>query len=403
MSERNGESNRVFAYVRVRGLEASVEERERGGSGRCVVLCDQSGQRVASVSPSAGQRGVRPGVSLWEAQRRCPELLVVEPNPEKYEHFWRQIVDICGDYTPEVKVERRREVSLDLTGTDRLFGPAKSVAQEIRNRLRVEVGVEASVGLGPNRTVARLACDSAEPGEVVEAPSEETAEFVGEMPIVSLPGVDEQWAERLGEMGIRQAKDLAALPLASVERAMGEWGRTLWEIARGSDPEHRQAQDFEAVSGSEESVSARVDLRPPAEERERLRAALRAAAEEVSRKLRGQGQMAQQVRVGLVFRDLRQTGARRTLRQPTRSSEIIFQAAWRLLDRAKLNGRPVRQVRVTTARLAAGPNGGQIGLPLPDLEREARRERLSEQVDRAKDRFGEAAVARANVRDLIAR
>ena len=77
-------ADKVYAHVRVDGLGASVEARERGRSGPPTILLDESGQRVASASPAARRCGVRPGTSLWEAQRRCPEVLVAEPDPEKY-------------------------------------------------------------------------------------------------------------------------------------------------------------------------------------------------------------------------------------------------------------------------------------------------------------------------------
>jgi len=397
MSERQEKVNRVYAHLRVHGLEASVAARERGG--RPVVICDESGQRVASASPAALRKGVRPGTSRWEAQRRCPEALVAEADdPEKYEYFWQQILDICGDYAPEVRPAPGHQVSLDLTGTRRLFGDAKEVGQEIRNRLRVEVGVAVSVGIGANRMVARLASESARPGEVVEVPPEEAAEFVGELPMFALPNVGADWAQRLGEMGIKRAKDLARLPGERVEKALGKWGRTVWEIARGGDPEERggaREAGLRGAGGEEESVSAESDLRPPTEARERIAAGLRAAAEGAARKLREQGQLGRQVRVELVFRDLRTVGARRTLRHGTRSSEVILHAARDLLARVKLNGRLVRRVRVKVARLATGPHGGQLGLPLE--AREARRERLEEMVERVRDRFGGRAVGRATL------
>jgi len=409
-----------------------------------VVLLDESGQRVASASPAAQRCGVRAGASLWETQRRCPEVLVAEADSEKYEYFWQQVVEVCGDYTPRLQEvtskgdcedgakilrfaqndrrgaqgDRKRgqsdnaghAISLDLTGTERLFGPAKGIAQEIRNRLRVEVGVAACIGIGPNRMVARLACESArlatrpagKPGEVVEVKLEEAAEFVGRLPISALPGVDEDWAERLSEMGIRRAKDLAALPAEAVGRALGEWGRRLWEIARGGDPLEKNEIGTSPERYWEKGIfSVQFDLRPATEERGRVRAALRAVTEEVGRRLRQRGQAARQVKITLVFRDMRKVGARRTLRQPAQSGEWLFQAAGALFERMKLNGRLVRRVRVTVAHLAVGPNGGQLGLPL--LEREERRERLAERVDQVKDRYGEAAVARGSTVELAGR
>jgi DNA polymerase-4 len=268
------------------------------------------------------------------------------------------------------------------------------------------VGVTASVGIGPNRMVARLACELArpatrpagKPGEVVEVKPEEVVEFVGRLPISALPGIDEDWAARLREMGIRHAKDLAALPGDAVRRALGEWGRRVWEIAQGGDPQEKAETGNAPARSWEKGVfSVQFELRPPTEERERIRAALRAVTEEVGRRLRQRGQAARQVKLTLVFRDMRKVGARRTLRQPAGSAEVLFQAAGALFERMKLNGRLVRRVRVTVAHLAVGPNGGQMGLPL--LEQEERRERLAEMVDRVKDRFGEASVRRASLHD----
>ncbi len=216
MAERAGKKlRRVYAQVLVYGLGASVEAREHGGADRPVVLCDEGGRQVVSVSPEARRRGIRPGMSRWEAERLCPGVVAAEKDPEKYEHFWRRVVEICGDYSPEVREMREADMGvpalqLDLTGTDRLFGPAKRIGQEIRNRLRAEMGLWASVGIGPSRLAARLACESARPGWVVEVGPKEMARFVARLPIAALPGVDYDWARRLSEMGIRRAKDRAA-------------------------------------------------------------------------------------------------------------------------------------------------------------------------------------------------
>jgi len=100
MRDKDKKVRPVFAHLRVHGLGASIEARERGGAP--VALCDEGRRRVTSVSPAAWARGVRPGMSLWEAQQRCPELVVAEPNPEKYDYFWGRVLEVCGDYAPRV-------------------------------------------------------------------------------------------------------------------------------------------------------------------------------------------------------------------------------------------------------------------------------------------------------------
>jgi DNA polymerase-4 len=384
--------------VRVHGLEASVEAREHGDEGLPVVLCDEGGHQVMSVSPEAVSRGIRSGMTCWEAERLCPEVLVADPDGEKYAYFWQRVVDICGDYTPDLRTESGHELSLDLTGTERLFGPAKQIAQEICNRLEAELGVVVSVGIGVNRLVARLACDVAKPGQIVEVAPEKAAEFVGKLSIALLPGVDAEWVQRLGDMGIRRAGELAMLPAEQVERALGPWGRRLWEIAHGDDPDEQRKGALFGPEGSE-TFSAQAELRPATEERERVHSALRTAADGLARKLRQQGLVAQRVQVVVVFNDMRKVGARRTLGRATRSTEVVFGVARSLFDRMKLGGRLVRRVRIAAERLAPGPQGGQLGLPL--MEDEGRRERLADYIDRAKDRYGEDAVRRASVAELV--
>jgi len=389
------ERNRVFAHIIVPGLSAAVEAREHGGNGREVALCDPTGQRVVSASPAARRRGVRAGASRWEAMQRCPDLRVARPDPGKYEYFWQRVVEVCGDYSPHLlPYPDRRELTLDLTGTERLFGSARSVAQEIRNRLRGELGLEAAIGIGPNALVARLAARQARPSEVIEVAPKAAPGFVGRLPVAALPEVEAEWARWLEEMGIRLARDLAALPPESVVRAFGERGRRVWASAQGHDPEEKSAGPA-AVGGVEESVAAQVELRPPTGERLQVRAALRLAAEEVGRQLRQRGEAARQVRVEIVFRDLRRLELRRTLPRPTRSGEGLCQVARALYDHVKLSGRIIRRVRIRAARLVLDEHGGQ--LPLPLLEEEARRERLAETVERIRTRFGESALRRANV------
>jgi DNA polymerase-4 len=209
-----------------------------------------------------------------------------------------------------------------------------------------------------------------------------------------------EWAQRLSDLGIRRAKELAALQVEAVERAFGEWGRKLWEMARGVAPETGFPQ-WQEQAPAEQAMSAQAEVRPATDDRARIRAGLRAAADEVARRLRQQGQVARQVEIAIVFNDMRKIGARRTLSQATRSSEVIFRAAGALFERMKLGGRLVRRVRIVASRLALGPHGGQLGLPIQ--EREERRERLAERVNQLKDRFGDGAVERGSAFELVGR
>jgi DNA polymerase-4 len=281
---------------------------------------------------------------------------------------WPQVVEICGDYSSRLLPSPGgRELSLDLTGLSHLLGPPKSLALEIRNRLRGELGIEAALGLGPTALVACLAAQQARPGEALEIAPRHASAFLGRTPVAALPGVDPDWARWLSEMGLRLTRDLASLSEEAVARAFGERGRRLWELAQGRDPVDRSPQPIFREADAP-SVSAQVDLRPPSEERRRVRSALRIAAEEVARQLRHRGDAARQVRLEIVFEDLRRLSLRRTLPRATCSRETIAQAARALYDHARLGRRAVRRVRLSAACPTLSVPGRQLSLPLSGPE-----------------------------------
>lgn len=285
------------------------------------------------------------------------------PAAPREAQLWERALEICGDYSPRLLPSSEgRGLTLDLTEATRLLGPAKSLAQELRNRLRVELGLNVAVGLGPSPLVARLAASHARPGEIAQVSPRDAASFLARQPVSLLPGVARDWARWLGELGIRQLGDLAALPEDSVTRTFGARGRRAWELVHGQEPEEASRLDPRVESG--ELVSAQVDLRPATGERSKVRAALRLAAEEVARQLASRRDAAGQVRIELVFDDLRRIALRRTLPRPTHSRETLSQVARALYDHARLGRRLLRRVRVLAAHLRPSERGGQLPLPL---------------------------------------
>lgn len=283
---------------------------------------------------------------------------------ERETRLWERVMEVCGDYTARLLPSSGgRGITLDLTDASRLLGSAKSLAQEVRNRLRGELGVEVAIGLGPSALVARLAARKARPGAMVEVTPRETGAFLARQPIAALPGVETEWARWLGEMGIKQLGDLAALSEESAERALGARGKRMWELLQGREPEGTAAP---VESAEEPVVSAQVGLRPATGERIRVRAALRLAAEQVAQQLQQRGETAAQVRVEVVFQDLRRVVLRRTLPRATQSRVLLFQVARALYDHAKLGRRLVRRVRVHAARLSLDERGRQLMLPLAE-------------------------------------
>jgi len=335
------EPRRVFLYLRIVGPSGAAEAR---AAGQC---------RVAG----AKRRPAPPCLSLLPA-----------PDDARAEAIWLRVLEVCGDYASHVRASAEaHEASLDLTRAERLRGSAVEIGRELRNRLRGELGLEAAVGLGPNAAVARLASRCARAGDVVDVPPRRAVEFVSQLPVSHLPGVDGEWARWLRDMGIETAGDLAALSAESVARTFGERGSRLWAIARAEDPDTEPSPATPPAEEGEE-VAAQVGLRPATDDRLRLSAALRIAAEEVAAGLRQQGKAARQIRLELVFDDLRRVEVRRTLPCPTRSSRAVWLVARALADHVRLQHRLVRRARVRATCLALDEHGGQLQLPLPRRE-----------------------------------
>jgi DNA polymerase-4 len=274
------------------------------------------------------------------------------------------VVEVCGDYTERLWAHPQgREVTLELTGRERLLGLPEAIGRELRNRLRGELGLECSIGVGTSPTVAQLASRTARPGEVLSVPAKAAAAFVGRAPVAALPGVEAEWARWLSEMGIRTVGDLGALSVETVVRTFGERGRRAWEAAQGGEP--RLAAP---APSAEEAVSAQVDLHPPSDERARLRTALQMVVAEVAGQLRQRGKATRQVRLELVFADLRQVEVRRTLPCATGDAKAVFQVARDLVDRVRLHGKQVRRIRLSVGHLVLDEQGGQLPLPLPEAQ-----------------------------------
>lgn len=217
---------------------AAVEMRDDPSlRGRPLAVGGQPDERgvIATCNYEARAFGVHSAMSSARALQLCPQLLLLPPDFVRYREASRRILAIYRDYTPLVEPLSLDEAYLDVSGVDRCRGSATLMAQEIRARIREEVGITASAGIAPNKFIAKVASDWNKPdGQFLVTPAAVDA-FVAALPVKKIFGVGKVTAARLARLGVATCGDLRAWRLAELVGEFGSFGTTLHRLCRGID------------------------------------------------------------------------------------------------------------------------------------------------------------------------
>jgi DNA polymerase-4 len=377
----------AIIHVDMDAFYAAVEMRDQPGlAGRPVVV--GNGQRgvVAAASYEARRFGIHSAMPVSRARRLCPEAVFLPGRMARYREVSAQLQRIFARYTPLIEPLALDEAFLDVAGCERLWGDAASIGTRIKREIAAELGLVASVGVAPNKFLAKLASDLHKPdGFLVVHPGEEQA-LLDPLPITRLWGVGPATAAELTRLGIRRVGQLRALPEPYLVQVLGQAGGHLWRLAHGLD-ERAVVPDREAKSISHETTFSE-DLHDPA----LLRDWLRELTGQVAARLRQAGLQGRQVTLKLRRRDFSTRSHSRTLPQVTDVTDQLWQVARRLFDELwQEDARPVRLI---------GIGVGQFGTPgqlQGDLFGSAAAERgacLDAVADRIVSRFGAGAIGR---------
>ena len=367
---------------------ASVEQRDRPElRGKPVIVgADPRGRGVVSAaSYEARPFGVQSAMPIGKAARLCPHAVFLPVDMAKYAGVSAQVMALLAEFSPLVEPVSIDEAFLDVTGTERLFGPPLAAARRIKARIRAEVGLVASIGLAANKFVAKIASDLGKPDGLLEVPPGGEAEFLAPLPIRRLWGVGAATERELAALGIATIGQLARLPESALARRFGPGGTHLRELARGRDD--RPVVPF----APPKSMGAEETFARDHRDVERLRRVLREQAERVAQELRESDYAAARVTLKLRFADFR-TLTRSHTEEPTQDGLEIFRRAEALLARVSLV-QPVRLIGLSVSGLGP-PARGQLPLLDPAA---VRRERLARAVDRLTARFGAKSVRPASL------
>ncbi len=387
----------VIMHVDMDSFYASVEIRKQpslarlpmwvGGDGRGVVL---------SANRLAKEWGVEGGMPSSRAKRLCPNGIGIRPNFEEYLDASRKVMEIIRTVVAIVEVASIDEAYLDVTGALRMWGSAEAVGQRIRRLVRERERLPCSVGIGPNRLVAKMASRAAKPDGLFEVPPEQVTGFLHPLPVGSLYGIGDSTTTVLHRRGILTVGDLANTPLDSLQRAFGpHQGRALSQLAWGRSSSHVSLQHAGAVGvGNQETFYA--DTADPAV----VKAEILRVASSVARRLRKAGLLGRVVTLGVRFADFKAISGSLTLPSPIDTAHELYAAALTLYAQPRMRAKPIRRVGIRVAGLVPADEAHlQPALGDPDTGwREA-----EQAADRINNRFGRNAVQRAALTRLPGR
>jgi len=368
---------------------ASVEQLDDPRLRGKPVLVGHDGPRgvVAAASYESRVFGCHSAQPMSVAKRICPHAIIVPGRHARYREVSQKVFELFERVTPRVEPLSIDEAFLDLTGTERLLGPADAVARKLKHDIRATTGLTASIGVAPNKFLAKLASDLEKPDGLTIITPENLDRILLPLPISKLWGVGPKTAQKLEGIGIRTFADVRRMPPELLSARFGEEGDRYRRLAFGQDDREVIADSSAKSIGQEQTFGTDVaDL-------EELRRVLLAQAEQVGHRLRRHGLRARSVVVKIRYGDFETITRSTTLEQPTDITQDLYRAGRELFDRwAARSFQPVRLIGLTASRLST--DAGQMHL-FTQGESDRHR-RLDQALDRINDRFGKSVIRRGN-------
>jgi len=348
--------------------------------GKPVVVGGQPDQRgvVSAASYEARKFGIQSAMPLRTAGRLCPHAVFLEPRHRLYSEWSDRVAAILGKYSPVVEMASVDEAYLDLTGTERLFGPPFAAAHSLLREITATTGLPCSAGLARTRLVAKVASDQAKPRGLLWVPAGSEESFLAPLAVRRIPGIGKVTEAALKTQGIETVAQLASATQEKLEQNFGKWGTALHRKARGGD-----TYEF-FVDAEPKSISHNHTFSFDTEERAALDATLSFLCQKAMKRLREASLSASTVTLTIRYAGFETITRAHTLREPTHLDPIVFDRIRRLFDRHWDRSRKVRLLGVA---LSSFTHGGEQ-LDLLDAGRREKMEKLAQAADSLRDRFG---------------
>jgi len=382
----------VWFHVDLDAFFASVEQRDDPSlKGKPVIVGAAPGHRgvVSTCSYEARKFGVHSAMPISQAWRRCPQGVYLPVRMDRYLEVSRQVMGILGGYSPKVQQISVDEAFLDLTGTERLFGRPRETGARLKAEVREKTGLNITVGIGPNRYLAKLATNAGKPDGLLEV-TEATAEsFLDGLALKDLWGIGAKTLERLTELNITDVVRLRGFALPMLSSLMGKGTAAfLHAIVRGGDP------GIFSEEPKSRSLSNETTFETDRRDVKGIETVLLELSQQVMFRLREGGWKSRTVCLKLRTHDFVTTSAQKGLKHPVGTVEEMY-ATVKDLFHARWDGStPIRLVGVGASGLEPIGSQGQMEL---FQDRDDRRKKAEEAVLKIRRKMGDASVTKASL------
>jgi len=311
--------------------------------GRPVVVGARPGHRgvVAAASYEARRFGIHSAMPISEAFRRCPDAVYLRPDMEKYRQQSRQVFQILKTLAPAVEAASIDEAYLDVSGLEKLLGTPETIGREIKQRIHSGTGLTASVGIGPNRLIAKLGSEYRKPDGLTVVSPEQVLDFLAPMPVSNLRGLGRQTRKIFRRLGIGTVKQLRATPLPRLEEHLGK---------KAAANFHRQALGIasnQILPGQRrKSISKETTFAADIRDNTLLHDTLRELAADVARTARREGLSGSVVTLKIRFEGFETCTRQHKRTTPTHDEREMLKTAWQLFLEGKLPNKPVRLIGI---------------------------------------------------------
>jgi DNA polymerase-4 len=373
--------DRIILHIDMDAFFISVEERDDTSlRGKPAAVCGSlSRSVVTSANYEARPFGIRAGMPVQEAKRRCPPLILVEGDHSKYTETSARIFSLMKDYTPLVEVASIDEAYLDVTQSQLLFKSALHIAQSIKERIREKEQLTCSIGVAPNKLLAKLGSRLQKPDGLVIIEKEKVEEILKDLPVSSLHGIGPKLEEALKSIGISTCGQLGKVHVSFLKKRFGVIGERLHEMGLGLD-------DSPVVPFDEEedakSISHSVTLEEDTSDSNLLRKVLLQLSERVSRRMRKDGFYGRRVVLTVRYSDFYTFSKQKTLSRWINSGNEIFREALEIFESIP-HPKPIRLLGVGVSLLKK--EWCQLDL----FEKKDKKEKMLKTMDRVNERFGD--------------
>ena len=381
------DANNFYASVECM-LDTSLKDKYVAVSGNP----DKRHGIILAKNQKAKAMGVKTGETIWEAKKKCPELVLVPPQYDEYVRISNKIFDMYCQYTDRVEPFGIDECWLDVTHSTKLFKSAENIAEELRERVKKEIGITISVGVSFNKIFAKLGSDMKKPDAVTVIDEDNYKQKVWPLDVGDLLMIGRHTQEKLRKIGINTIGDLANAPLKILTDKFGIVGEKIKQNAMGQNDEPVRLYYERPVP---KSVGNSTTLPKDVSKREEAQAVIMALSEMVAVRLRRHSFVASGLHLGIKYNDLTYFGNQIKLPEKINSAGNLCDYAMRIYDEVPKK-LPIRAFSVSTFDLSDGEENVQLSL-LDDIEKTEKLQRLDKSLDDIRKKYGYGALKSAAV------